>query len=418
MPPLTDRRRTRQLTLLCVTVYFASYIMRINYTAVLVEFIQTAHMARDAASLVATVGLFACGAGQLLSGLLGDHISPVWMFSGGLLATSVMNLLLPVVTPHAALMTLVWGVNGVAQAFIWPPTVKILVCALPHDRYDRAITNITFGCAAGTVTVYLVAPLLIRLSGWQAVFYGSAGLGLVSLVFWVLLAPPLLRGVSFHTVRKKRAAPPDAAPLPLHEQRRLRALLRLLPVILVATLIQGMLRDGISAWAPPLLTETFGLKSTVSILTTVVLPVAYVVGNCLIVTVLRRLHNNVLAGVCVYFAGTTAFLLLQALLGTKAVWLSVFCLTGASGMAYSVNIMQTCCLPADFRALGRDSLIAGALNFFSYGGSALSTYLFAVLSEHFGWGWTLWSWALLSLAGLLLGLCCLLRMRRHRPPEL
>ncbi len=408
---LTARGQIRLLTFMGVFIYFASYLTRINYTTILQEFIDAEDVPRQSASLIATVALVTYGVGQLLSGLLGDHISPVRLIAVGMGVTVSMNLLLPFAAPHIGSMIVIWGVNGLAQAFLWPPLVKIFACALTHDAYDRAITRISIGSAGGTLATYLFAPLLIRLSGWRLVFYTSVVIGLVGLIVWCAVLPRLLRGISFHTVRRGRAAPVNESP---QERRLSTCLMHLLPVMIATIAVQGMLRDGISTWTPTLLTDTFHMENTVSILVSVVLPIAHVGCNLIVPAVLRRVQNDAFRGVCVYYIGTVVSLLLLALFGTSGVVVSLACLMGVSGMAHSLNVVQTCILPRCFHATGRDSFFAGLLNASTYIGSALSTYLFALISDRFGWAVTRWSWVAVAAAGLALSAFLLLRVNRAR----
>lgn len=72
------------LFLLCWISYFSTYIGRQNYSAVMAEIIASEGYLNQACGMVGT-GFFICyGAGQLVSGFLGDRISPKWMIFTGL----------------------------------------------------------------------------------------------------------------------------------------------------------------------------------------------------------------------------------------------------------------------------------------------------------------------------------------------
>ena len=44
-------------------------------------------------------------------------------------------------------------------------------------------------------------------------------------------------------------------------------------MIMIAIVLQGMLRDGVTTWMPSLIGETYNLGSSIAILTSVVLPI-------------------------------------------------------------------------------------------------------------------------------------------------
>ena len=123
---LTDKKSIRMLSILGWLVYFSSYITRLNFGAVLVEFLQAEGITKTAAAPITTALFITYGAGQLLSGYLGDRISPRLLIFGGLLVASVCNIIMPFVSPAIPIMTIVWGINGIAQAMMWPPLVKLM----------------------------------------------------------------------------------------------------------------------------------------------------------------------------------------------------------------------------------------------------------------------------------------------------
>ena len=138
MEKLTDKRKCRQLILLCAVAYFVSYLTRLNYAAVVAEFIAESGLPKATAVLPVTALSITYGVGQLISGYLGDRIRPRHIMTGGFAITTVMNLLMPLAAPDIMLMTVVWACNGFAQAMMWPPMVKIMTTALDKETYNRA----------------------------------------------------------------------------------------------------------------------------------------------------------------------------------------------------------------------------------------------------------------------------------------
>ena len=112
-------------------VYFASYITRLNYAAVIAEIVASEGILKSEAALATTASFITYGVGQLVSGWLGDRVSPKWLLVFGLLLTACMNLTMPAVSGVGA-MVAVWGVNGFAQSMLWPPIVRLM--AVYFDR--------------------------------------------------------------------------------------------------------------------------------------------------------------------------------------------------------------------------------------------------------------------------------------------
>lgn len=399
MGKLQSRGQIRTLGALAWLVYFFSYVTRINFAAILVAFTQAENVSNAAASVITSVLFVTYGVGQLISGYLGDRIPPNKLIFGGLLTSVVCNGLMPQFSPNIPAMAAIWGVNGLAQAFMWPPLVKILSCALTPEDYARMIPGVSTSSGLATIVIYLVSPLVLRLSGWKTVFYLAAGTAAVAAIVWRIASGRLLRQVAFDRPAARRTAPTEktagTGPLRL-----------LLPVLLCSIAAQGMLRDGISTWLPTFLTETFHLESTVSILTGVVLPIFHVLISLVTYRILVKLHRDVFACICLYFGIATALLLGLTLFGMHGAALALLMIALSNGAMHGINSLQTCyvvpCLPQS----GNVSFLAGLLNSATYVGSAVATYLFAVISDRFGWNATAASWVIIAAVGLLLSALC------------
>ena len=162
---------------LCSLVYFVSYFARKDFAAVQVEMIGSGAVSSVTAGLIGTA-LFICyGAGQLVSGYLGDKIKPQYLLMAGLSATAFANFTMTFVT-DSAWMIPVWGLNGFAQAMLWPPIVKILSNHLDHDRFVTANLIVTTAAHVATILLYLYVPICIRFMSWQSVFYSATRLQL------------------------------------------------------------------------------------------------------------------------------------------------------------------------------------------------------------------------------------------------
>lgn len=393
------------LSILGWLVYFASYITRLNFGAVLVEFLQAEGVMKSAAAPITTALFITYGAGQLLSGYLGDRISPRLLIFGGLIVASVCNIIMPFVSPAIPIMTVVWGINGIAQAMMWPPLVKICSNALSEEDYTRLMPLIGTSCAAATIAVYLVSPLIIRLADWKAVFTIAAAVAIAASVIWVILTGPLLKNVSFApVVREKKKV--------LHKPVERRPAWKLLPLILGSVAVLGVLRDGITTWMPTFMSETFKLESTVSILISVILPLSHMFIDLFLYRILVLMKRDLFAAIGLSFGITAGFLLLLSISGLNSMLLSTVFITVARGGLHAVNALQTYYLPEALGNKENISFFAGLVNSATYVGSAMSTYLFAVISEIHGWNTTIISWLIFAAVGLLLTLICMVVLRK------
>ena len=160
---INDRKTANLLAWLCALTYLGSYLTRVNFGAVTVEIINSMGWEKSAISAVTTALFITYGSGQLISGKLCDKYDPHMLSSLGLLVSIIMNAMIPFCN-SIALMTVIWAVNGFAQAMLWPPIVKILATHCHTADYQRASILVSWGSTAGTVAVYLISPISYPLS--------------------------------------------------------------------------------------------------------------------------------------------------------------------------------------------------------------------------------------------------------------
>ena len=257
MNKLTDRRTVRQVSLLIALTYLVSYLTRINFGAVILEMVRSTGFEKSSLSAAITGAFITYGASQLVSGWCGDHMQPRTLILAGLLASSLLNFLIPFCSTPAV-MTAVWCVNGVAQAFLWPPLVRLMVCLFSGEDYRRATVWVHWGASCGTILLYLLSPLLIFLGGWQLVFRFSAVSGIAMALVW--FRSPL-----------RVDAPASETPAAKTTVSSLLLTPLMLALILIIISV-GALRDGVTTWMPTYIGETYRLGSGTAILTGVVMP--------------------------------------------------------------------------------------------------------------------------------------------------
>lgn len=386
----SSKTSTTRLIFLFSLCYMVSYMTRINYGAVLAEMEAATSFSRSLLSMAVTGSFITYGAGQIITGIFGDRLSPKKLVTFGLCVTVGMNLLIPI-CPNPYAMLAVWCVNGFAQSFMWPPLVRLMTEYFPGDIYKKATVRVAWGSSVGTIAVYLLAPVIISLLGWRWVFVFSAAAGACMILVWNLAVPD--PGKPERTAAKTSGGGMAAFLSPV------------VLSVLLAIVLQGMLRDGVTTWMPSYICETFKLSSEISILTGVILPIFSILSLQAASSLYRRRFQNPLSCAGVIFGiGALSALALWLFSDTAAAF-SVFFSALLSGCMHGVNLMLVCMLPAYFARYGSVSTASGLINSCTYVGSAISTYGIALLSDARGWSFTIALW--LVIAALGTGICLL-----------
>ena len=399
--PAKRRAEARRLTLLCAAVYFCSYLTRLDYGAVMVEMVRAEGFSRVDASAALTGLFITYGFGQLISGYLGDRVKPQLLIFFGLIACGLMNLLIPF-CPSPAWMTVVWSVNGLAQAMMWPPLVRIMSQHMTESEYKVATVHVSWGSSLGTIVIYLMIPLLLKVSSWRGVFYCAAAVGMGMAAFWMARYGRVERTLPLQEQAAPAEEPGDAG----KSGGGLRALMPLLAIMMGVIICQGTLRDGITTWMPTYLADTYHMESGKSILTGVLLPLFGMVCYQIVLWMNRKLVKNELQCAAIIFGVGLVSLLALRLLHAHSFALSVLILAFAVASMHGVNLIMTCIAPRYLAGSGKISMISGLLNACTYIGSALSMYGVALIADRFGWTVTESLWCAVALLGTLCAAAC------------
>ena len=389
------------LIALCWFVYFASYLTRQNYNAALAPMLEDLGAAKSALSLAGTASFVAYGAGQPISGLLLRRVDARRMIFLGLCASAGCNLLLagcPSWFPGPRLplaMTVIWCANGFAQAMLWPALVQFMARQLSGADYRRATVHVNIAGSSGTVAVYLLVSLCTALSTWRWVFVIGAAAAVAAALAWRRLAPD---DNEQFTMNNEQLAMEPPKPVPM---RKLLVGFGLGPILL-AVALQGILRDGVTAWMPVLVTESYpAFSSAKSVLTAAILPLFAVLSLQITGGIAKKINHELRSAAWFYGAGALAALGL-GLCVTRWLPAGVAFMALLTGCMHGVNLAAVCQLPARFGKYGATGAAAGVINAFVYAGSALSILGTALLAERFGWQATVWVWFGLALAGTAL----------------
>ena len=405
MTLLSAKRRSMLLIWLCSLVYFVSYLTRINYAAALSEIIVKLHVSNAVASLVVTGSFITYRLGQTFCGFLGDAISPRRMIATGLVATSLCNLLMPLM-PSTYWMAGLWSLNGFFQSMLWPPLMRIMAENLAEADFRRACIAVSTASAFATIAVYLLVPACIWISGWQLAFIVPAVLGVAMALVWMAGTRSYTDGNRTGFVHNATAAPGAQAP-------GLWALIRrsaLLP-LMVVIILQGILRDGITTWMPTYINDRYQLGTSLSILTVAILPLFHIISVMAVNAIQKRIASEVAVASLMFAIGAAAAVGLRLLFFASPAF-PVTCMALVTGCMHGVNTMLISRVPRRYFPYGRVSSMSGLLNTFTYVGSALSTYGIAAVSDRWGWLVTVALWAGVALAGTLICALCIRRWNR------
>lgn len=395
MEKLIAKKQVNLFALLLAFTYMASYITRINFGAIISEMETATNISRSLLSLSLTGSFITYGTGQIISGIIGDRISPKKLISLGLIVTVIMNFLIPVCkSPY--LMLVIWCINGFAQSFMWPPMVRIMSAFLTDTDYKNTTAKVSYGSSVGTMVIYLISPVLITLFNWKAVFLFSAFFGVLTIFIWNKFCMDIENEKTDEIPNKENEI----------KKEKSSVFSPLLIIIMLAIVLLGCLRDGVTTWMPTYIADTYKLSNSISILTNIIMPIFSILCFKLATKLHIEFIKNPISCAAVFFGAGTAFaVLLFVFTGSNALF-SVLFSALLTGCMHGVNLMLICMIPVYFSKSGKVYTVSGIVNSCTYIGSAISTYGIALISEKAGWNTTLLVWIAIALFGTIICIIC------------
>ncbi len=372
--------------------YASAYIGRYNYSAVMGAITAENSLSLSAAGAVST-GYFICYAvGQIVFGLLSQSVSPYAMILIGLCGSGLCNL--GAGAFPASFMGLLWGANGLFQAMIWPPIVRLFAESMPLERQKHACVSINSTTPAGTLAAYALSAVLLQFADWHHVFFSCGGLLLgMAAVFWLGTAP-LRRATAY-------------APQPEFQKQKgtgngPAALLAAgLGAMLLPVLLHGGLKDGVTNWVPSMIQSNFGISPAFSAAVAMALPLVNLSGAYLSGWLNEHCTHNELKTAGSLFALASICLLALPLAMRTSLLLAVLLLAVTTASMLGVNTMFINVIPVKAGRHGGASMLSGTLNAVTYLGAAAATWGIGAAAEGCGWNAVFLLWLGMALLALL-----------------
>lgn len=408
---LQTPRQGTALFLLCWAAYAAAYVGRYNYSAVMSAITAEGVLTLQAAGAVST-GYFLCYAlGQVLSGLACQRISPYSMIFAGLTMSGLCNLGMGWAPPAA--MTALWSANGLFQAMIWPPIVRLFAECMPLPQQKGACININSTTPAGTLISYALCAVLLALTGWRMAFTTSALVLLVMAGVWVVATDPLRRAASIQAPEAPPASSPERSASSRPQVGGLGVLLSAgLLALAVPVILHGALKDGVTSWVPTMVQANFAVSPALSAAVSMVLPLVNLSGAYMAGGLDRRWLHNELKTCAVLFGAAAVALVLLPLAAGRSLPLALALLAVTTASMLGINTLFINVMPVRAGRSGGAAALSGLLNAVTYVGAAAATWGVGVAADSWGWSTVFTLWLAMAVVSLVTVLLCAGRWER------
>ena len=393
---------------LCWIAYFSTYIGRLNYSASLTGIILSEGFSKGQAGMIGTAFFFAYGAGQFVSGFLGDRLAPKKMVFTGLMVSGLCNLAMAG-AKSSGLMTAVWCVNGLFQAFIWSPMIRLMYEYYKTETRMKACVSLNSSVPLGTMAAYGLTALVIWLSGWRTMFVLAGAALIGTSLFWITGMKRVERYAAESGKMEEMPSGETGGSAKAAVNWKSLLIQSGFLFLMMALFVQGALKDGVTTWVPTYISETYGLSAILAITSTMVIPVFNLLGVYLASFANIHWFRNEVRTAGAFFVVSAAAILVLRLASGRSMAVSFLMLALATTAMMAVNTMLIAVLPSYFGVIGRASSVSGLLNSSVYAGGAVSTYGIGALSVALGWNATIVIWFLMAAVSAVI---CFLTVRK------
>ena len=393
---------------LCWIAYFSTYIGRLNYSASLTGIILSEGFSKGQAGMIGTAFFFAYGAGQFVSGFLGDRLAPKKMVFTGLMVSGLCNLAMAG-AKSSGLMTAVWCVNGLFQAFIWSPMIRLMYEYYKTETRMKACVSLNSSVPIGTMAAYGLTALVIWLSGWRTMFVLAGAALIGTSLFWITGMKRVERYAAESGKMEEMPSGETGGSAKAAVNWKSLLIQSGFLFLMMALFVQGALKDGVTTWVPTYISETYGLSAILAITSTMVIPVFNLLGVYLASFANIHWFRNEVRTAGAFFVVSAAAILVLRLASGRSMAVSFLMLALATTAMMAVNTMLIAVLPSYFGVIGRASSVSGLLNSSVYAGGAVSTYGIGALSVALGWNATIVIWFLMAAVSAVI---CFLTVRK------
>ena len=379
------KRKEVKLVVFMGILYFVCQVSRADLGAALVDLIADLQLRKERISIVLTGGYISYAVGMFVNSLLADRRDPRRMICIALFGAAAAHIGIRLF-PALPVIAVLWCLCSYLQSMIWPSVLKLAEANISPEHRSSAMNLVSVAQHAGSLSCYLIVPAGLSLGGWRAVMLITASACLACGFAWTFAR--FLKNAGRNMVKKAthlERMDPDCI---VRTQ---------LPLIVAMSCLCGMIRDGITTWAPVYYNDSFSVAPATAVLLTALLPASKILAYALNPFLSARIPSFKKMLCLLYATGiaVSALLFVAHLSGqifaAVALMAVLLLLNGAAAIVYMIQ------LPLALSHTGRTASISGIADCACYIGAAISSFLFALIADHGGWGATLCSWCALCI---------------------
>ncbi len=370
---------------LCSLAYLVVYVVRNVLGACTPQMLESGTYSTEKIGVMSSVFFVVYALGQLVNGIIGDHIKAKYMMAIGLLGAGICNGVFLLSEVGGAQIVL-YGCSGFFLSMIYAPMTRVVAENTSVVYAER--------CGIGfSVAAFLGSPIAGLLAGattWNLVFAlcGSSLLVMAAAVFLLLGISEKKGIVRYREREQKKENSRDAAVL----------IRRRIVRFTLLSAITGIIRTSVIFWLPTYLNQYLEYGTASALRVYAVITFCTVVTPFLAAFLIERLRGRMSLSMVIFFAVSTVCFFLCYLV-RQPVLNSIFLAMAIIG-SNGVSSLIWCRYCPGLSDTGMVSTATGYLDFISYVAAALANLMFADAVAKIGWGKLILVWCAIMIVGI------------------
>ena len=380
------KKKSLLIFLICYFAYTAIYIARVNLSMAAPDLRELQVLTEAQYGILGSVFSIIYSVGRLLIGSLSDRKPPVLLICTGLVLCAVSNLCIGFMPPYIG-MVLLWSVNALAQSMLWSSVLCVLASIYDAPVAKKRTSIMVTAVATGNILGILLPVYLIEEFGVRFAF----------------IAPGILTFIAATAVFLSIRSIPAPSATTKQPQKNLLQLLtvRDLRIALVPTFFHGVIKDNVTLWMTVFFIDRYNVNLSQSAYSVLLIPVVGLAGRLLYPFVYQacRSREHYVSKIAFIGCLIASVLLCFTKLPLVAAMLCLSIVYAAVSMA---NTSFLSIYPMGFAQTGNIASVSGLMDFCTYLGAGLASFIYGFVIQNWGYLPMFLSWTLLSILSLFL----------------
>jgi len=379
------KKRTLLIFAIVYIAYTSIYIARLNLSVANPVFVELGIADAAQIGLLGSIFSIIYACGRLINGGLGDRVAPYKLICSGMLVAGLANLMIGALPPFWGIAIL-WGANAYAQSMLWSSVLCIISALCDKETAKKVASYMVSSVATGNIIGILINTWIVDRFGVNFAFLIPGGITLImaTAVFFSTkqicpVASQTKKSISFFTLLKNRD----------------------LLLMTVPAMLHGAIKDNVSLWMTAFFVDIFLIHLSDSAYFVLFIPLLGFIGRTMYPAIYKicRQNEHLVSIVSFLICGVLAIPLCFKL---SSPVIAVICLGAIYALVSVINTSILSIYPIRFSDTGNVSSVSGFMDFATYGGAGICSWIYGIVIKHIGYVPMYISWSVFCLGGLLI----------------